>query len=131
MSYFKAISWIFVILFIFTLGCANDSSEEGTGTQEVVEPADETGIVETEQGPELCGGIENLLCAEGQFCDLPAGQCKTEQAQGTCLFQPQVCTKDYRPVCGCDGRTYGNDCGRISAGVSKDYDGECKESAGY
>jgi hypothetical protein len=28
-------------------------------------------------------------------------------------------------VCGCDGKTYGNDCVRLAAGISKNFDGAC------
>ena len=73
--------------------------------------------------PAVCGGPGE--CATGYFCDKPAGTCAEPGAQGTCTEMKPMCTRDWRPVCGCDGNTYGNDCTRIAAGVSKDHDGEC------
>jgi hypothetical protein len=76
---------------------------------------------------EMCGGIAGFACAQGLVCDFFAGSCDGADAAGTCVDAPSgVCGRDFRPVCGCDGRTYGNDCLRLSAGVAKARDGECR-----
>jgi hypothetical protein len=74
----------------------------------------------------VCGGLVGAQCPDGHWCDYPAGSaCGAADQQGTCHPRPEVCTKIYKPVCGCDGRTYGNACEAHGRGVDVSRDGEC------
>jgi hypothetical protein len=78
----------------------------------------------------ICGGLRGAQCASGQYCDFPiSAKCGAADQTGTCQPIPGVCNDIYKPVCGCDDKTYANDCEAAAEGVSVVSDGACAGSA--
>lgn len=77
-------------------------------------------------GGASCGSRGLRPCPEGQFCNFDAAaSCGRADVPGTCTPIPPPCRALARPVCGCDGMTYGNACTANAAGVSVEHEGEC------
>ncbi len=82
-------------------------------------------VGECSDGSNLCGGIAGIPCGAGEYCRFDGGHCGATDQSGTCQPIPEVCTEEFAPVCGCDDRTYDNECFAAREGVSVLSQGEC------
>jgi hypothetical protein len=65
---------------------------------------------------------KNSDCSEMEYCKKSLGDC---EGDGQCVQKSEICTMEYKPVCGCDKNTYSNLCSSESKGISVLSDGEC------
>jgi len=73
-----------------------------------------------------CGSWGGFFCNAGQFCNWKDSDiCGAFDAPGVCAYRPQLCPMIYKPVCACDGKTYGNACSAAAAGASVSSNGPC------
>lgn len=70
------------------------------------------------------GCKSSAQCGSNEYCELT--NC---EPPGVCKSKPQFCLLIEDPVCGCDGKTYKNECTANQAGASVAYKGECLASA--
>lgn len=73
-----------------------------------------------------CGGGGEFACPAGMYCQL-AEECGGVDEKGVCKPVPADCSTEESLVCGCNHRTYSNECMANAAKVSVDYGGNCIE----
>jgi len=74
----------------------------------------------------VTGCEDDRDCDENSFCLFDEGKCV---GPGVCTPKPDICpmTLVAEPVCGCDGKTYGNACEAYREAVSILHQGECRK----
>ena len=100
----KATTFLFALAAVLLIGTA---------------PAHAAGVGQT------CGGIAGIQCDAGLACKYPTGQCNVADLAGTCTSVPATCPTGGAKVCGCDGKTYANECTLLKAGVAPAHKGAC------
>ncbi|MDP1631941.1 MAG: Kazal-type serine protease inhibitor family protein [Caulobacter sp.] len=73
----------------------------------------------------ICGGIAGFQCGAGLQCHMTPEMQRIPDGAGVCRKPPRLCTQQYDPVCGVDGKTYGNGCTASVAGVRVAHKGAC------
>jgi len=100
-----------------------ESAPPATATESTPPPATGTAAPAAPAG----GGpscTTNKQCHDTKmYCARPNGHCK---GKGECTAKPDVCPDVVAPVCGCNGKTYNNECTAHRAGVNVRHDGKCK-----
>jgi hypothetical protein len=125
----KHVGWVFGLVVV---GCASAPANEPASPS----PVDPSGATQPAApdapvSPKIsadgsCGGLQGLACAAGQYCAYSLeAMCGAADQMGKCTPIADMCTQQFDPVCGCNDKTYPNECYAAREGISVGRKGEC------